>query len=158
MEILLIDDESIVTDSIEDSLEMFAPNRKYGRKLKIDKANNFFDARKLLENQNNNYDLIISDLLMPRRGADIPDSYQGRSLTGWFFLYHHILKPDGQYHNKCKNTTVVIFSAYEWVWEEYIKENPIDSSINADKIIVVSKEDDFDDNDALVAELEKIFA
>lgn len=158
MEILLIDDETIVTDSIEDSLETFTPNRKYGRNLKIDKANNFFEARKLLGDQNNNYDLIISDLLMPRRGADIPDSYQGRSLTGWFFLYHHILRPGGQYHDKYKNTTVVIFSAYEWVWDQYIKDNPMDSSINEDKIIVVSKEDDFGENDALLAELEKIFA
>lgn len=158
MNILLIDDESIVTDSIKDSLEGFAPNRKYGRTLNIDVANNFFDARRFLGSQNCTYDLIVSDLLMPRRGADIPDSYQGRSLTGWFFLYHHILKSDGQFHDLCKDTAIVLFSAYLWVWDQYINDNPLDKLIQLDTIISVPKEDDSNDNDALIEELKKKFA
>ena len=49
MNILLIDDETCVTDAIKDSLDGFSPNKTYGKILNVDVANNFYDARKLLE-------------------------------------------------------------------------------------------------------------
>lgn len=127
MNILLIDDESCVTDAIKDNLSAFTPNRSYGRILNVDVANNFYGARELLDNQTTSYNLIISDLLLPRRGANIPESCQGRTLTGWFFLYHHILKDGGCYHDRYKDITIVLFSAYQGIWEQYMNDHNLES-------------------------------
>jgi len=154
MNILLIDDESGVTDAIKDNLTMFSPNRSYGRILKIDVANNFYDARELLDSGTTTYNLIISDLLLPRLGADIPDSYQGRTLTGWFFLYHHILKQEGTYHDKYKDTTIVLFSAYEEIWEQYLKDNGLEYLKN--NIISVPKGHTYNDTGSYKALIDKL--
>lgn len=139
MNILLIDDESAVTDAIQDILKNFTPNKIYGRSLKIDAANDFYSARKFLDNQDPPYDLIISDLLLPRRGADIPNAnpYQGNTLTGWFFLCHHILDSGGKYYDKYIDKTIVLFSAYEGVWEQYVTDNQQESFKN--KVSLVTK-------------------
>ena len=137
MNILLIDDESAVTDAIKDVLKNFTPNKTYGRNLKIDVANDFYRARTFLNNQNPPYDLIVSDLLLPRRGAAIPNTYQGNSLTGWFFLCHHILENGGTYHDNYQNTTIVLFSAYERVWEKYVADTQQESFKN--RVSLVSK-------------------
>ncbi len=147
-------DVSIVTDAIRDSLETFMPNKRF----MIDAANTFFKARECLNNQNPPYNIIISDLLLPRRGADIPETYQGRTLAGWCFLYHHILKSDGQYHDKYKDTKIILFSAYKSVWEQYIADNPLESSIDKNKVISVFKGDDLSDNDALVEAVKELFS
>lgn len=159
MNILLIDDESSVTDAIKDNLDTLIPNKSYGRILKIDVAHNFYEARELLDKQGVIYDLIISDLLLPRRGADIPDTYQGKSLAGWFFLYHHVLRTGGKYYTTCKNTTIVLFSAYEGVWQQYISDNRLEGL--KDRVITVPKGHTYNNAGsykALMDCLKKIFA
>lgn len=94
MKALIIDDDSIVTEAIKDAMESFVPGRKYGRNFDIDAAQNFFEARDCLEKPGSAYNLIISDLLLPIKGADVPDSCTDKALSGWFFLYYHLLLPN----------------------------------------------------------------
>lgn len=116
--ILLIDDESSITDALENRFY-----DRFGRTFTVHVANDFFRAREFLDKQEAVYDLIISDLLLPTRGANTPNCYQGTTLAGWFFLYHHMFTPKGTYYKKNTTTKVILFSAYESVWNQYIRTN-----------------------------------
>lgn len=135
LHILLIDDESSVTDAIENRL-----SEKFGRTCKIYAANNFFRARELLSDPNLTFNFIISDLLLPRRGSMIPDSYgNGTTLAGWFFLHFHILQSNGEYYEKSKNTKIILFSAYGDVWQNYIKNGEKNGSVDMSRVKLVQK-------------------
>lgn len=138
MNVLLIDDESSITDAIQDRLSEFVPGKRFQCFCETDVANNFYYALDYLEVQEPAYDLIISDLLMPGHGLDDILNYdQGTVLTGWFFLYHYILRPDGQYHDKYKNTKIIVFSAYRAELEQYMKMNNLQAF--KDRIIFIEK-------------------
>ena len=121
MRVLLIDDETRVTDAIKDRFEDVRPSKRRGFNIEIDVANNMYQAHQYLSSSKT-YDLIISDLLLPNRGADLPSTYQGQALTGWFFIHHHILNTEGRYYEKCKETAIILFSAYGDIWNNYIKD------------------------------------
>lgn len=118
MKVLLIDDESIITEAIKVRLSELIPEQD------VDMANSFYYALDLLDAQTAPYDLIISDLLMPGQGLDdIQDHQQGTVLNGWRFLYHYILKPDAEFYEKNKHTNIVIFSAYQAELEQYLSSH-----------------------------------
>ena len=122
MNVLIIDDESTMTDAISVRLDELSQRGDVIGTVGKYPANDFFRAREYLE-QKIPFDLIIADLLMPRRGLGrIPDREPGITLNGWIFLYHYILKEDAPYYQDCRETKIIIFSGYREVLQEYLIE------------------------------------
>lgn len=109
--ILLIDDESVMTDSIQDRLADLRENGKIGE-YEAHSAHNFYKALAYLDN--GSYDLLITDLLMPTYGLapELLEQQRGVMLSGWTFLYHYVLNPDGEYYQNNLNAKCIIYSAY----------------------------------------------
>lgn len=108
--ILLIDDEEPILRAIVSRI-----NHTFSD-CSIIAASNFFRARATLEEYRKDHihcDLIISDLHMPREGLCARgDQPSGAVLNGWVFLRDYIVKEDAQYHPLCKDTQIIIFSAF----------------------------------------------
>ena len=122
MNVLMIDDESVMIDAISERLDDLSRQGEIIGSLGEYPANNFFQAREDLEKRIP-FDLIITDLLMPSRGlGNIPDREPGITLNGWIFLYHYILKEDAPYYQDCRETKIIIFSGYREVLQEYLIE------------------------------------
>lgn len=122
MNILLIDDQSSITDGIKLQLEL-----KLGKaqNLTIDTANDFFRACAFLRDSKKKYDLIITDLQMPSKGAGRIPKDASTVVIGWHFIDIYILQEDGEFYGCCKETKIIIFSAFQKELHEYIKENNI---------------------------------
>jgi len=106
----LIDDESVMTDSIQDRLGDLRKNRKIGE-YEAHSAHNFYKALDYLDK--NSYDLLITDLLMPTYGLP-PEllAQRGVMLNGWIFLHQYVLNPKGEYYGKNRRAKCIVFSAY----------------------------------------------
>lgn len=108
--ILLIDDEEPILRAISSRI-----NHAFSD-CSITSASNFYRAKAALEGYRNNhtlFDLIISDLHMPREGLCARgDQPNGAVLNGWVFLRDYIVKDDAQYRSLCKDTQIIIFSAF----------------------------------------------
>ena len=120
MKILLIEDDSVVARGIQDILQYeFAG-------VSTDYAVDFNDAADFLEE--NSYDILISDLHMPSRGIKyiVDSSIPVPTLNGWKFLKYKILQEGAQFSDKCKDTKIILFSAYLEQLSEFLSQNPID--------------------------------
>ena len=121
MNVLLIDDEKIITDAIQDRLRDIRFTKSFNGFSRIDVANNFYQAITCLDNQEKPYDIIISDLLMPGTGLDDTIRTRGTVLNGWTFLYHNILSSSGAYYQKYNDSCkMVVFSAYKRELEQFL--------------------------------------
>lgn len=140
MNVLIIDDESTV--GTQRRLKNFTPGRRYNRSCKIDVAKNFYEAEKLLTQNGQTYDLIISDLLMSGYGLDRTlNSNNDTVLNGWIFLYHKIVSSTGTYYTKCANAKIIIFSAYTDVLNQYLEEESEEEESKKckERVIIVEK-------------------
>lgn len=153
--VLIIDDQQIVTDAIQDRLNDLSLSLKFRGFQKIDIANDFYRAIDFLKSANKPYDLIISDLLMAGGGLDsIPNRACGTVLNGWTFLYHFILNPDGIYHGMCKNSRIIVFSAYKRELDQYISDNNLCQLL--DDIYFIEKGHIYNSNGGYVALVQTI--
>ena len=142
--ILLIDDESVMTDSIQDRLEDLRKNRKIGE-YEAHSAHNFYKALDYLDK--NPYDLLITDLLMPTYGLP-PEllAQRGVVLSGWVFLYHYVLKPEGEYYTKNSRAKCIIFSAYLDRLNKHWENIGFHLEDYKDRLFLVDKGNIFDDS------------
>lgn len=132
-QILLIEDEASVIETIKLMLDEICGEKKYT----IDSAFNFFQAMDYLEEKN--YDIIVTDLQMPGKGLGGNRDYiDGTILNGWAFLYFHILEENGKYTNQCKSSKLIIFSEFLDELEKRFKTHPDEQSFK-DRIRYVSK-------------------
>lgn len=125
MKILLIEDDSVVARGIQDIL------RQEFNEVSIDYAVDFNEAADFLDE--NSYKILISDLHMPSRGIKyIEDSsIPIPTLNGWKFLKYKILQEGAQYADKCKDTQIILFSAYLEQLSEFLSQNPIDREFSS---------------------------
>lgn len=122
--ILLIDDEDTILRAISSRI-----NHAFSD-CSITSASNFYRVKSALEKYHNShtfFDLIVSDLHMPREGLCARgDQPNGAVLNGWVFLRDYIVKDDAQYHRLCKNTQIIIFSAFLKELKDYEKKRDED--------------------------------
>lgn len=146
MNVLLIDDERIVTDAIQDRLNEIEFSKCFKGFSKIDVANDFYQAITYLDNQDKAYDIIISDLLIPGSGLmQNPSQTRGTVLNGWTFLYHYILDSSGTYHEKYKDDCkIVVFSAYKRELTQFLTKNNMQQYL--DEVYFVEKGHIYNDN------------
>lgn len=129
MNILIIDDDSVMSDSICEMLDDMMENNLIPFSS-VYCAHDFYQARQFLK-EHSPYALIITDLLMPPRGLNIPNRPKGVMLNGWTFLYHCLLREDAEgesYHKDNLNAKYIIFSAYWENLKKYLSDRPDEQS------------------------------
>ena len=137
MNVLIIDDESTMTDAISVRLDELSQRGDVIGTVGKYPANDFYRAREYLE-QKIPFDLIIADLLMPRRGLGrIPD--YNTKLNGWNFVYHYILREDGPYHSDCLETKIIFFSAYRERLEQHLIAENLMAYLREKRFVFVDK-------------------
>lgn len=143
--ILLIDDESVMTDSIQDRLADLHKNGKIGE-YEAHSAHNFYKALDYLDKSP--YDLLITDLLMPTYGLapELLEQQRGVMLSGWTFLYHYVLNPDGEYYQNNLNAKCIFYSAYLDRLEKHWKDIGFRREEYKGRLFSVDKGNIFDDS------------
>ena len=142
MKVLLIDDKTDVTQAIEDRLRFLVRQRGYRETLTIDSVHDFYDARTHIEQknaENSSYDIIISDLLMPKNGLETDSNWPiGPVLNGWSFLCQNILLQSGKYYEQYKENVIIIFSAYKDELNQLVEDRGMGTLYN-ERITFVEK-------------------
>lgn len=154
--ILLIDDESVMTDGIRDGLEDLRSEGKIGEYM-VFTAIDFYKARDYLDKHS--FDLIVTDLLMPPLGLDeVPrhDRKRGAALNGWVFLNHFILKPNSPYYSAHTHTKMIVFSAYLDRLKKYFSETEFNMELYRERLSFVNKGNIFDESGGLNKLMEEI--
>lgn len=142
--ILLIDDESVMTDSIQGRLEDLRKTRKIGE-YEAHSAHNFYKALDYLDK--NSYNLLITDLLMPTYG--LPQELlvqRGVVLSGWIFLHQYVLNPKGEYYGNNRSAKCIVFSAYLDRLNKHWENIGFHLEDYKDRLFLIDKGNIFDDS------------